>query len=74
MESDFCADRYALIITFHTLGHKHNFQIKMFIILHTVAIFSDSISTKSDNFLSFFNPKGLITTLRNFIKGLSIWG
>lgn len=32
MESDFCADRYALIITFHALGHKHNFQIKMFII------------------------------------------
>ena len=35
MESDFCADRYALIITFHALGHKHNFQIKMFILSST---------------------------------------
>ena len=32
MESDFCADRYALIITFHALGPKPNFLFKMFII------------------------------------------
>lgn len=32
MESDFCTDRYALAITFYTLGYKRNFQIKMLII------------------------------------------
>ena len=32
MESDFCADRYALAITFYTFGYKCNFQIKMLII------------------------------------------
>ena len=34
--------------------------------LHTVAIFSDSIYTKSDKFLFFFNPKDLTTILRKF--------
>lgn len=32
MEPDFCADGYALTVTFHTLGYKRNFQIKMLVI------------------------------------------